>query len=214
MKILNIIFIYIILVSCKNPNINVLDLNLDELTKYKIELSQEIHQNGINESILSDELISEYLLNPSNVYINNVYDKDFLEKIIKRGDYLRSLNNYSIKQNEYLNFKINLLPKPEPLPTVNKSENSSNSFSQPDNSSYSQNGTYSYSSGDVELSMNISGDSWTGRTKICEYCDVEYDSGIVYGSDLYDSSGSVKIGNISGNTISTFVGSSRVTLRK
>jgi hypothetical protein len=96
----------------------------------------------------------------------------------------------------------------------NKSDNSSNSYSQPDNSSYSQNGTYSYSSGDVELSMNISGDSWTGRTKICEYCDVEYDSGIVYGSDLYDSSGSVKIGNISGNTISTFVGSSRVTLRK
>ena len=83
-----------------------------------------------------------------------------------------------------------------------------------DNSSYSQNGTYSYSSGDVELSMTISGDSWTGRTKICEYCDVEYDSGIVNGSDLYDSSGSVKIGNISGNSISTSIGSSRVTLRK
>jgi len=96
----------------------------------------------------------------------------------------------------------------------NKSDNSSNSYSQPDNSSYSQNGTYSYSSGDVELSMTISGDSWTGRTKICEYCDVEYDSGIVYGSDLYDSSGSVKIGNISGNSISTSIGSSRVTLRK
>ena len=72
----------------------------------------------------------------------------------------------------------------------------------------------SYSSGDVELSMTISGDSWTGRTKICEYCEIEYDSGIVYGSDLYDISGSVKIGNISGNFISTSIGSSRVTLKK
>lgn len=122
MKILNIIFICIILVSCKNSNINVLDLNLDELTKYKIELSQEIYQNGINESILSDELVSEYLLNPSNVNIENVFDEGFLNKIIKRGEYLKSLNNYNVKQNEYLNFKRNLLPKPEPLPTVIKTK--------------------------------------------------------------------------------------------
>ncbi len=120
MKFLNLIFIYIILVSCNRQNINVLELNLDELTKYKIELTQDIHKNGINESMLSNELISEYLLNPSNVYINNVYDKDFLEKIIKRGDYLRSLNNYSVKQNEYLNFKRSLLPKPKSLTTVKK----------------------------------------------------------------------------------------------
>lgn len=85
---------------------------------------------------------------------------------------------------------------------------------KPDNSSYSQDGTYSYSSGQVESSITIIGDSWTGSSKLCEYCDVEYDSGIVNGSDLYDSSGYVKIGNISGNSISTSIGSFRVTLRK
>jgi len=120
MKFLNLIFIYIILVSCNRQNINLLELNLDELTKYKIELTQNIHENGYNEFTLSDELISEYLLNPSNVYINNVFEKCFLEKIIKRGDDLRSLNNYSVKQNEYLNFKRSLLPKPKSLPTVKK----------------------------------------------------------------------------------------------
>lgn len=89
-------------------------------------------------------------------------------------------------------------------------DNKSNDSSE----SYSQNGTYSYSSGDVQLSISISGDSWIGKTKICEYCEVESDSGIVNGTDLYDSSGSVKIGYISGNTISTSIASSMVTLRK
>jgi hypothetical protein len=40
------------------------------------------------------------------------------------------------------------------------------------------------------------------------------DSGIVKGTDVYDSSGYVKIGYISGNTLVTSAGGNRITLRK
>jgi hypothetical protein len=81
--------------------------------------------------------------------------------------------------------------------------------------STSVNGKYFYSDSDgVELSISVYRSSWNGKTKICGYCDVDYDIGVVKGKDLYDSSGYIKIGYISGNSLHTTIGSSSVTLRK
>ena len=87
-------------------------------------------------------------------------------------------------------------------------------------SEYSQNGTYSYTSGDVEYSMTIRGDSWTSRSKMCEYCDVEYDSGVVGphpnkdGTFIYESQGYGQFGVISGNSISVKYANTVLTLKK
>ena len=79
----------------------------------------------------------------------------------------------------------------------------------------SPNGTYTYSeSNGVKLSIRVSGAVWSGSTKICSYCETEYDRGIVRGNDLYDQSGYAKIGYISGNSLYTKAGSSSVTLTK
>jgi len=81
-------------------------------------------------------------------------------------------------------------------------------------SSSSPNGTYTYASGNLQFTIIVYGDRWSGTTKICSYCDVEYDSGIVVGNDVYDSTGYVKIGYISSNSLTTTFGGQRVTLRK
>lgn len=83
------------------------------------------------------------------------------------------------------------------------------------------NGTYTYSDNSVELEITISGDSWYGKTMIVTGLGSVYDSqnaqrdnGIVNGNDLYESSGMVKIGYVSGKSLTTSIGGQRVNLRK
>jgi hypothetical protein len=75
-------------------------------------------------------------------------------------------------------------------------------------------GVYTYSESSFTFKITVIGSRWSGVSKICQYCDTEYDSGIVKGTDVYDSSGYVKIGYISGNTLVTSAGGNRITLRK
>lgn len=89
--------------------------------------------------------------------------------------------------------------------SISNGENSkSNSFSNPKSSS-SINGTYtstvSGGGSGGQFSVSIYGESWSSVLKINSYDDGSYESGSVRGKDLYDESGYVKVGYVSGNTV-------------
>ncbi|MCF8396768.1 MAG: hypothetical protein K9G58_01285 [Bacteroidales bacterium] len=103
----------------------------------------------------------------------------------------------------------------------NNSEKSNNAKSTNTQVEETINGTYTYSDNSVELEITISEDSWYGKTMIVtgfgsEYDsqNAQYDNGTVNGNDLYDNSGMVKIGYVSGKSLTTSIGGQRVTLRK
>ena len=103
----------------------------------------------------------------------------------------------------------------------NNSEGTNNSKSTNTQVEETINGTYTYSDNSVELEITISGDSWYGKTMIVTGFGSDYDSqnaqrdnGIVNGNDLYESSGMVKIGYVSGKSLTTSIGGQRVNLRK
>ena len=83
-----------------------------------------------------------------------------------------------------------------------------------ESSSSSPNGTYKYSNGDTELSITIIGNMWSGTSKLCLYCDVEYDNGVLKGNKLYDSSGYIEIGYTDNTYLSINYASRMVTLTK
>jgi hypothetical protein len=85
----------------------------------------------------------------------------------------------------------------------------------------SPDGRYTYHDNSVDIQINISGDSWTGKTKIIsglgdEYDNenIEYESGVVRGSALYDPSGFAEIGKVDGTNLRTTIGGNSITLRK
>ena len=103
----------------------------------------------------------------------------------------------------------------------NNSERSTNSESTNNQVEETINGTYTYSDNSVELEITVSGDRWYGKTMMVTGFGSDYDSqnaqrdnGIVNGNDLYESSGMVKIGYVSGKSLTTSIGGQRVTLRK
>lgn len=82
-------------------------------------------------------------------------------------------------------------------------------------------GTYSYSDNSAQLTITISGNTWSGKTMMItgmgsEYDNqnAQYDNGVVKGNDLYENSGMVKIGYVSGQSLHTSVAEQSVTLRK
>ncbi|MCF8307413.1 MAG: hypothetical protein K9I68_00235 [Bacteroidales bacterium] len=93
----------------------------------------------------------------------------------------------------------------------------SNDSEQSDDSEQSEkketiDGTYTYSGNTAELVITINGDSWQGKTTIAG--NTEYQKGIVKGEDLYNETGSVKIGYVNGESLTTSIGGQRVTLHK
>jgi hypothetical protein len=70
------------------------------------------------------------------------------------------------------------------------------------------NGTYSKETRDGKMTVTISGNSWRGKTVIktgfgdaYDNQNAQYDRGLVKGNDLYDESGYVKMGSVSGNSV-------------
>ncbi len=85
----------------------------------------------------------------------------------------------------------------------------------------SSNGLYSYEDNSAKLSIRVSDESWSGKTLIVSGFGEEYDNqnaqyenGIVKGKELFDNSGMVKIGYISGNSLTTSISGQSLTLRK
>ena len=69
-------------------------------------------------------------------------------------------------------------------------------------------GTYSTENRDGSISVTISGSSWRSKIVIksgfgeaYDNQNAQYSRGIVNGNDLYDESGYVKIGSVSGNRV-------------
>jgi hypothetical protein len=117
----------------------------------------------------------------------------------------------NVQQNE-----IEVRPKSEIIKTIEqRSEtNSTDEVSSMD-------GVYSYIDNSAEIEIIVSGDTWTGKTKIIsgfgeayDESNTEYESGIVKGNQLYESSGFVKIGSIDGRSITTSIGGNIINLRK
>ena len=111
----------------------------------------------------------------------------------------------------------------------NKSNNSNSGNSESNSSTLQEepkeeesiDGVYSYEDNSAKLSIRVSGGSWSGKTIIVsgigeEYDNqnVQYDNGVVKGKELFENSGMVKIGYISGNSLTTSIGGQSVTLRK
>lgn len=99
--------------------------------------------------------------------------------------------------------------------TITTSTDNTNTEETPAN----YNGVYTYKDDSAELQIVVSGESWTGKTRIItgmgeEYDKVEYESGVVKGNELFESAGYVKIGYIQGNALTTTIGGNIVTLRK
>lgn len=111
----------------------------------------------------------------------------------------------------------------ESTQTTNSTDNAT-SDAQSDGgqtSSESIDGTYTYRDHTADLSIVIYGTTWYGKTIIktgngeeFDAQNAETDNGIINGNDLYDSSGSVKVGYVSGNSLTTSIGGSSVTLSK
>jgi hypothetical protein len=88
-------------------------------------------------------------------------------------------------------------------------------------SEINNNGIYTYKDNSTELQITVSGNRWMGKTVIIsgfgsEYDNqnAQYDNGIVSGSDLYESSGNIKIGYIDGSSLVASVFDRQFTLRK
>jgi len=83
------------------------------------------------------------------------------------------------------------------------------------------NGMYAFRDNSVEIVVTVSSDAWRARTRIIsgfgdDYDDqnAEYEGGPVSGNDLFDETGSVRIGYIKGNRLTTSIGGQTVVLEK
>nr|AOE11552.1 hypothetical protein [uncultured bacterium] len=108
---------------------------------------------------------------------------------------LEKFNIKKIKSYEDGSAYDRLVPDPEN--NTRSKTNNSTTKSKPT----SVNGKYSYSEPNLIWIINVYGSSWSGESKFCQYCDVEFARGIVKGNKLYDPSGYIDIGYISGNTL-------------
>lgn len=103
----------------------------------------------------------------------------------------------------------------------NNSDRSSSSKSANAQFEETIDGTYTLSNNTMKLEITIIGNVWIGRTIIVsgfgsdyDNQNAEYDNGYVKGNDLYENSGMIKIGYVSGKSITTTIGRQYVTLRK
>ena len=154
------------------------------------------------------ELLSEEQMKKINDFLN--------------GEQVKKVTEF-IKKPIYKKFKVwhlliiiaVIIISPDNNSSSQSSSKSSTTTSH--SSSKSVNGTYTNGGS----SITISGNSWRGKVVIetgfgaaYDEQNAQYSYGVVKGEDLYDESGYLKIGYISGNSISTTIGGQRITLRK
>ena len=101
----------------------------------------------------------------------------------------------------------------------NNTEN--NDQSSLDKNEQSINGVYSYSDSSLESVITVSDNSWHGKLVIksgfgssYDNFNASYSGGVVRNGVLYDESGYIELGVLSGNTLSMPIGSTRVTHHK
>ncbi|NUN08233.1 MAG: hypothetical protein HUU54_03565 [Ignavibacteriaceae bacterium] len=72
--------------------------------------------------------------------------------------------------------------------------------------------TYEDSFSGMTASINIYGDSWSGTVNLSG--DIEFSNGTMKGKDLYEESGFVRVGYVSGKSLYTSLGGRTLTLKK
>lgn len=82
-------------------------------------------------------------------------------------------------------------------------------------------GIYYYSDNMLKLNITIKGNIWIGKTVILsgmgenyDNQNTKYESGILKENSLYEKSGMVEVGYLSGNRLTTSIGGQNVVLRK
>ena len=98
------------------------------------------------------------------------------------------------------------------------SNGSSNNQSSKPNKQKSINGVYSYADSSAKSTITVSGSRWSGKLVIItgfgssyDNSNASYSSGIVKDGKLYDDSGYIELGSVSGTSLTMPIGSSRVT---
>lgn len=93
--------------------------------------------------------------------------------------------------------------------------------SEQENQTPDPSGTYLLDNPNIRIELSIAGDSWSSQTTMksgfgaeADAADAQFESGSISGKDLFDSTGSVKIGTIDNKEITITLGGQRVTLRK
>lgn len=88
-------------------------------------------------------------------------------------------------------------------------------------SSGSINGVYVYNDPSLKVEITVTGSTWIGKWVIIsgfgsdyDNQNAEYDNGQVVDSDLYDSSGYVKLGHVSGTKLTIPFHDQIITLKK
>jgi hypothetical protein len=159
----------------------------------------------------------------SRIYYHGSFSVDknnsSIKIICKLTDDHSSNPTYSIEIDKSTNL-IKCFGNNEPEFSLEKNSSSTTTVNEPKvEKEISLEGTYSYNDESVKMSITINGDSWIGKTTIIsgmgdEYDKPEYQSGVVNGQDLYESSGMLKIGYVNGRNLTTSIGNNQVTLSK
>ena len=173
--------------------------------------------------------LSNYFLKEDDLASYSNYDlKIMRNEIFARNGYIfkegGEMNNYFMKEDWYKpklknvdanltkveKYNIELIRKvenrrqrygqrPPPPPAPEKIEVVEDEIEIRETTSV--NGKYYYSGSGLEITVVVNGSSFITKNKMCNYCDIEYTNGIVKGNDLYESSGYIKIGEISGSSL-------------
>jgi len=159
----------------------------------------------------------------SRIYYHGSFSVDknnsSIKIICKLTDDHSSNPTYCIEIDKSTNL-IKCFGNNEPEFSLERNSSSTSPVNEPKvEKEISVDGTYSYNDESVKMSITINGDSWIGKTTIIsglgdEYDKPEYQSGIVNGQDLYESSGMAKIGYVNGRNLTTSIGNNQVILSK
>lgn len=104
---------------------------------------------------------------------------------------------------------------------IQNQSNNSNVIKTPKEELEVKDGIYYYSDNMLNLSITIKGNIWIGKTMFLsgmgenyDNQNTKYESGILKGNSLYEKSGMVEVGYLSGNRLTTSIGGQTVVLRK
>lgn len=104
---------------------------------------------------------------------------------------------------------------------IQNQKNNSNVNKTPKEELEVKDGIYYYSDNMLKLNITIKDNIWVGRTVFLsgmgenyDTQNTKYESGILKGNSLYEKSGMVEVGYLSGNRLTTSIGGQTVVLRK
>lgn len=140
-----------------------------------------------------------------NKAIENGYDEGFIYYNraickVETNDLTGACSDYSIaKSNGWQDDYYDIATKAKCTNKINQSNDTNLNQTQVTNIDGDYSGSQNISGLNLTAKLTISGTSWSASSQL-GYDNPEYQNGVVKGSDLYDDSGMIKIGYVSGNS--------------